>query len=79
LGRGEVCRNANNASIFLTSRERAKVFCVVRYEYAFLVYRELVDIRVRKAAVLEVGCNVFDIKLTIEKEKDCPMGHVFIE
>jgi hypothetical protein len=44
-----------------------------------LVYCELIDIRVGKAAVFEIGRNVFDIKLTIEDEKGCPMGHVFIE
>jgi hypothetical protein len=58
---------------------RSQVFCVVGDEYSILVYRELVDIRVGKAALFEVGGNVFDIKLTIEKEKGYPMGHVFIE
>jgi hypothetical protein len=55
------------------------VFCIVGYEYSLLAYCELVHTRIIKATVFEIVCNVLDIKLTIEKEKGCPMGHVFIE
>ena len=75
----EVGRNANNASVFFPARERAKVFGVVGDKYTFLLYRQLVDLRIGKAAVFEIGDNMFDIKLTIEEEKGCSRGHVFIE
>jgi len=55
------------------------VLCIVSHQYTLLVYCELVHPRIIKATVFEIVCNVFDIKLTIENEKGCPMRHVFIE
>jgi len=55
------------------------MFGVVGDEYPILLYRQLIHLRIRKTAVFEVIDEVFDIKQTIEFEKGCPMGHVFIE